>query len=173
MIAWIVRGLIGVVFAIACLHKLRAPREFLETVRGYALVPRPLAAWVAAPLLVCELAVAAGALVPSVQSQSTALAIVLLVIYAASMSFNLARGRRYIDCGCSGPAARQPLSGWLVLRNVALAAAALATFQATGTRTLGPLDAFTVVAGIAVLYALYAAANLLVAYSPRTKALLG
>jgi hypothetical protein len=108
-----------------------------------------------------------------VQSQSAALAIVLLVVYAASMSVNLARGRRYIDCGCAGPAARQPLSAWLVLRNLALAGAGLATFQAAGTRTLEPLDAFTIVAGVATLYALYAAANLLVAYVPRTKALLG
>lgn len=167
----VIRGLIALVFAIACVHKLRAPRDFLETVRGYALVPRSLAAWVAVPLLVGELAIAGGALVPALQAQATALAIVVLIVYAASISINLARGRRYIDCGCSGPAARQPLSGWLVLRNVGLAGAALATFIPESPRTLGALDLFTIVAGVVGLYALYAAANLLLAYSPRTKAL--
>jgi hypothetical protein len=167
----VVRGLIALVFAMAIVHKLRAPRDFLETVRGYALVPRTLAAWVAAPLLLGELAIAAGALLPAAQAQATALAIVLLVVYAASISINLARGRRYIDCGCSGPAARQPLSLWLVLRNLALAGAALATFMPESPRALGALDVFTIAAGVFGLYALYAATNLLLAYGPRTKAL--
>ena len=167
----VVRGLIALVFVMACVHKVRAPREFLETVRGYGLVPRTLAAWVAVPLLAGELAIACGVLLPALQAQATALAIVLLVIYAASISINLARGRRYIDCGCSGPAARQPLSAWLVLRNLALAGAALATFVPESPRALGALDLFTIVAGVVGLYTLYAAANLLLAYGPRTKAL--
>jgi uncharacterized membrane protein len=169
----VVRGLVALVFLVACAHKLRAPRAFAETLHGYALLPDAFTTWFAAPIVLAELAVGVGLLVPALQRDATAGAIALLLVYAAGISINLMRGRRDIDCGCAGPGGRQSLSGWLVLRNLLLAAVLVATFTASSPRALGAFDQLTIALGAATLYALYAASNLLLAYAPRTKALLG
>ena len=170
--AYVVRGLVALVFIIACVHKLSALRDFVATVRGYALVPDALAAWVAAPIVLAELCAGAGLLVADFRSAATLLAVALLLAYAAGISINLLRGRRDIDCGCAGPGGRQSLSGWLVLRNLMLAVALGATLVPVQPRMLGGFDLLTIALGACALYALYAASNLLLAYAPRTKALL-
>jgi len=48
------------------------------------------------------------------RSQELVLTDRLLALYTLAVVVNLARGRREIDCGCFGPAARQPLSAALV-----------------------------------------------------------
>ena len=173
VVAYVIRGVLALVLLVACAHKLRAPRAFVDTLRGYEIVPRALAAWVAIPVVAAELALGVALLVSDAARIATLGAVTLLLTYAAAISVNLIRGRRDIDCGCSGAAARQSLSGWLVLRNACLAAAGLATLAPTSPRVLGTMDLLTIVLGVGVLYALYAAANLLLAYAPRTKALLG
>ena len=45
----------------------------------------------------------------------------LLLLFAAGMGINLARGRRHIDCGCFQSALKQTLNWKLVIRNIALA----------------------------------------------------
>jgi hypothetical protein len=170
--AHVVRGLVALVFLVACVHKLSAPRDYVATVRGYALVPAALAAWIAGPLALAELCAGAGLLIADFRRIATLLAIALLIAYAAAISINLLRGRRDIDCGCAGPGARQSLSGWLVSRNLLLAVALVATLAPVRPRALGPVDLVTIALGAAALYALYAASNLLLAYAPRTKALL-
>ena len=40
---------------------------------------------------------------------AAAAAALLLALYAGAIGVNLARGRRDIDCGCGGPASRQPI----------------------------------------------------------------
>ncbi len=87
----------------------------------------------------------------------------MLLVYAAAVGVNLRRGRRHIDCGCAGPAARRPISGWLVARNVVLAAAALAGLAPVAPRGLVWVDAFTVVAATTALAACWTAADQLLA----------
>ena len=118
VLAHVCRGVLALVFLSAAAHKLRAPRDFVATLRGYGLVPGALAPAVAALLVGAELAIGAGLLAPATQRAAALGATALLALYGASIAVNLLRGRRDIDCGCGGPAARQPLSGWLVLRNV-------------------------------------------------------
>jgi hypothetical protein len=73
------------------------------------------------------------------------------------------RGRRYIDCGCA-LGTRQPLSVWLVWRNLGLAAAAaLVGLLPSVSRPLFWIDAVSIPAAIIVLAALYAATNVLIA----------
>ena len=170
---YVIRGLLALVFLAACVHKLVAPRSFVEALRGYALVPDALAVWLAAPIVVAELCAGVGLLVPAMQRDATVGALALLVLYAAGMSINLLRGRRDIDCGCAGTAGRQSLSGWLVARNLLLAAALGVTLAPASPRALDTFDLFTIALGAGALYALYVASNLLFAYAPRTKALLG
>ena len=171
MVGHVCRGLLALVFLSAVVHKLRAPRDFLATLRGYGLVPGFVAPAVAVGLIASEGAVGAGLLAPATQRAAALGAAALLGLYGAGIAINLLRGRRDIDCGCGGPAARQPLSAWLVLRNVCLAAAAIAALLPSSSRPLEALDGFTIGAGVAVLYLQYLSTNLLLAYLPRTRAL--
>jgi len=171
VVGHVCRGVLALVFLSAVAHKLRAPRDFLATLRGYGLVP-DFAAPAAAVLLVgAELAVGAGLLAPATQRAAALGALALLGLYCASIAINLLRGRREIDCGCGGPGARQPLSAWLVLRNGCLALAALAALVPSSGRPLEALDWFTIATAAAVLYVQYLSSNLLLAYRPRTRAL--
>jgi Methylamine utilisation protein MauE len=171
VVGYVCRGVLALVFLSAAAHKLRAPREFLATLRGYGIVPAGLAPAVAVLLVGTEAGVGAGLLAPATHGAAALAATLLLVVYGASIAFNLLRGRRDIDCGCTGPAARQPLSAWLVLRNVCLAALGIAALLPGSGRPLGALDGFTIAAAVAVLYVQYLASNLLLAYQPRTQAL--
>ena len=170
-LAHVCRGLLALVLLSAAAHKLRGPRDFLATLRGYRLVPDGLAPLVAVLLVGAELATGAGLLAPATQRAAAFGATALLGLYGASIAINLVRGRRDIDCGCAGPAARQPLSGWLVLRNLCLAAAGVAALLPSSSRPLEALDGFTIAAGVSVLYLLHLSSNLLLAYQPRTRAL--
>jgi hypothetical protein len=171
VLAHVCRGLLALVFLSAVAHKLQAPRDFLATLRGYGLVPRSTAPAVAVLLVGAELVIGTGLLAPATQRMAALGATALLGLYGASIAINLLRGRRDIDCGCGGPAARQPLSDWLVLRNVVLAAAGVAALLPGSSRPLEVLDWFTIAAAVAVLFLQYLALNLLLAYQPRTRAL--
>ena len=94
---------------------------------------------------------------------------VLLLGYAAAIGVNLLRGRVRIDCGCGGAAGRERLSWWLVGRNVVCAAAAFAASSPAGLRDLGWMDAFSTVAAVAVLSALYVATDQLIANAARMR----
>ena len=136
-LAHVCRGVLALVFLSAAAHKLRAPRDFLATTRGYGLVPTSLAPAVAVLLVGAELGAGAGLLAPATQRAAALAATALLGLYGAGIAINLLRGRRDIDCGCGGPAARQPLSAWLVLRNVGLAALGIAALLPSSGRPLG------------------------------------
>lgn len=121
LISLAIRCALAAVFAVAAAHKLRDRRYFDGIVLDYRLLPPRLALCVARLLPGLELAVVAGLIVGWTSAAPAAAA--LLLGYAAAITVNLARGRREIDCGCGGPPQR--LSGWLVGRNVIMAAAAL------------------------------------------------
>jgi hypothetical protein len=97
----------------------------------------------------------------------------LLALYAGVIAVNLLRGRRDVDCGCAGPAARQPLSGWLLARNGALFGLGLAGIATPGARPLQWLDAFTVAVALAAAMLAYGALNRLLANAPKLESLRG
>src|SRR6202011_4990388 len=84
----------------------------------------------------------------------------LLTIFSGAIAINLARGRTNIDCGCFGPALRQELSGWLLLRNIFLAIVAAAVMLPENGRAIEALDVATMVLGATTLVILYASANI-------------
>jgi len=159
-----VRASLGLLFLSASAHKVRDPARFRATVADYRLLPRPLAPLGAAALVVAELAVFAG-LVAS-RSWGLAGAAAMLALYAAAIGINLARGRRTLDCGCTGPALRRPISGWLVARNLLLAAVALAALAPVQARPPVWIDPLTVVAATAAFAACWAAGDRLLALAP-------
>ena len=161
----IIRAALGLLFVVAAWHKLRDPRRFAATLGEYRLVPARFAPAAAACVILVELgAVVALLLWP--RGGATAAA-ALLAVYGFAIAVNLARGRRHIDCGCGGPAARREISAWMVARNAVVAIAALAAaVLPVGTRELIWLDACTIVAATAMLAACWTATDHLVAQAP-------
>jgi hypothetical protein len=168
-----VRTTLALLFLVAASHKLRDLSRFRATLTEYQLLPTMFVAPVAALVVGVELAVAGALATAALRTPGLVAAAAVLVVYGNAVAVNLARGRRHIDCGCAGPATRQPISGWLVVRNTVLAAGALASLAPVRPRPLVWVDALTVVAATAVLAALYAALDRLLANGPALARLRG
>lgn len=156
-----VRLIVVAVFGLAVLHKWRDPRVFRALLDDYRLVPESLTGFAAAGLILAETLVVVGVALGVPIAYWSAVA--LLALYTVAISVNLIRGRRDIDCGCAGPAARQNLSGWLVLRNGGLIALASVLLWPVGSRTLLWLDGVSVLATAAGFLVIYHTANQLAA----------
>ena len=150
-------------FLASAAHKLRDLGDFRGVLATYRVLPDRIVGAAAWCVVAAELAVGIGALVQFTPAYAGAM--LLLLAYAGGMAVNLQRGRRFIDCGCGGAA--QPLSSGLVVRNLMLSIGALIALAPTLTRPLGGLDIVSVVVGSAVLGALYAAINQLLAARAR------
>lgn len=164
---------VAVILASAATHKLRAPARFANQVEDYQLLPRGLVRPVARVLPFIEVAVAFALLVPASRHAAALAAAALLAGYAGAISINLWRGRRDIDCGCAGPEQAQPIRPVLLARNAVLVSLALVASVAPDTRELGAFDIFVVIAASAATLLLYAAADGLMANTPRLLKLIG
>jgi hypothetical protein len=167
------RAALALLFLAAAAHKLRDRRRFRATLAAYRLLPAALVPVAAALVPGVELAVAAALATPALPAAGPLAAAALLLVYAGAVAVNLARGRRHIDCGCGGPAARRPIGGWLVARNAALAAAALAALAPPRARSLLWIDAVTVLGATAALAVLWVSLDRLLAAGPASARLRG
>lgn len=166
---WAASAALALVFAQAAWHKLRDIAAFSASVAAYELVAAPLAPLVATQLAAAELLLVGTLLLPPARTGAAIGALALLALYSAAIATNLARGRRDLDCGCTGPALRQPLSGWLLARNAALAALALCAALPKVPRALCAADALPSAGGALAAFALYLAANQLAANAPSSR----
>jgi hypothetical protein len=160
------RAALALLFLVAASHKARDPARFRATLGAYRVLPAALVTPAAAAVAAAEVGVAGMLLAPGLRAPALLAAAGLLVVYGAAIAVNLARGRRDIDCGCAGPAVRRPLSGWLVTRNAAFAAAGLTGLVPVRGRPLAWVDAVTVVGATAVLVAVHAALDRMIAQAP-------
>ncbi len=167
------RAAFALLFLVAASHKLRDPGRFRTTLAEYRLLPGPVVPLAAMLVIGVEVVVAIALLAPARRAPGPGAAAAVLAVYGAAIAVNLARGRRHIDCGCVGPAVRRPISGWLVARNAALAAAALAAVAPVRPRPLVWVDALTVMGATATLAALYASVDRLLAHAPALARLRG
>jgi uncharacterized membrane protein YphA (DoxX/SURF4 family) len=151
--------------------KVRQFRVFRATLANYDLVPGFLVPVFAVLLTGLEFAIGCAVLIPASASFGMFAAASLLLLYAGVIGVNLWRGRRDIDCGCTGPALRQSLTGWLVLRNIGLVLLALLGTNTPDARTLAGADYVLIALALAAAMALYAATNQLMANAPRLDAL--
>ncbi len=170
-VSLVLRGGLALLFAAAAAHKLRDPGAFREAVAAYELVPGALVSSFALVLPLVEAATALTLLVPGGGPLGGTAAALLLLLYGAAIGVNLVRGRRDLDCGCLGAAARRPIGGALLVRNAILAVAALACTRPVAARPLVWLDAATVALGVAALGLLYVAVERLLANAPGLAAL--
>lgn len=149
-----IRLALALLFLWAGVHKLRDVSAFRAALANYRIAPAGAVGLATGVLIGVELVVALTLMATSGALPAVAAA-ALLVLYSLAIAINLRRGRRYIDCGCAGPAARQPISGGLILRNMFIViVAAGAALPATG-RSLLWMDAITITGGIIVLALLY------------------
>ena len=167
------RTALSLLFVAAAAHKLRDLGQFRATLAEYHLLPPRLVPFGALAVVVMELTLAATLLAPPLRRSSLVAAAAVLSIYGGAMEVNLARGRRHIDCGCTGPAARRPISGWLVARNATVAAAALAGLIPVSPRPFSWVDGVTVAGATATLAALYASLDRMLALAPARARLRG
>lgn len=151
-------------------HKGRDFEQFAATVNAYHLLPRG-AGRIAAPILAAaEGAAAIGLLAAPSRQEAGLFAAALFIAYGSAMAFNLALGRRELDCGCGFGRDDQRISWGLVIRNAALALASLAVAAPATARPLGLFDFLSVaLVGVAAaaLYAGFEAVNLNAARAAR------
>jgi hypothetical protein len=114
-----------------------------------------------------ELGAALGLLLPAMRALAAATLVGLLVLFAAAMAINLARGRSNIDCGCFIGAQKQRISWALVVRNLMLAGFGLMLLVEGTGRPLAALDWVTITAAAASLLLLYEAVGRLFGLAPR------
>jgi hypothetical protein len=115
------RIVVGIVFAVAAIGKLRSPRRFTEFADSLAPLGRPGTDWrpVAAAVAAGEVATATLLALPSTAGAGLAMATALLAALAAGIVTSLTRGRE-LRCRCFGTGGAT-LRATHVVRNAALA----------------------------------------------------
>ncbi|ALO46371.1 MauE/DoxX family redox-associated membrane protein [Pseudohongiella spirulinae] len=138
LITIVIATSLAILFLLAARHKLSAPLRFKAQLSAYQLVPDNLLSPVTRVLPWIEIVIALSMLFAVSRPFGGIAAALLLSAYAVAMAINLRRGRSAIDCGCGDTP--QPLSSWLVLRNLILAFGALLMLVPVATRSLNMLD---------------------------------
>jgi len=170
-----IRGLCAfslvLIFGASGVMKLRDLGMFEGSLANYQLVPMWMERPLAYLLPIIECIAVAGLLMTSTRALAASTLLALLTIFSGAIAINLARGRIHIDCGCFGPALRQELSGWLLLRNLFLMILAAVVILPESDRAVESLDVVTIVLGAMTLVILYASANFAIGNAPKTRAL--
>lgn len=117
-LAYALQLLLGVVFLVSVMPKLRRRDEFRRIVAGYDVAPR-WAAVVAPAVIAVEGLLALAFLSGAFIGIALGFALVLIAVFALATGVNLRRGRR-IDCGCFGGPGEQ-ISGRSLVRLGAIA----------------------------------------------------
>jgi hypothetical protein len=158
---------LGLMFLLAGYHKLAEAAQFRVTLLEYQVIPESLVAPISRIVPIIEILLGGAWLVGYYQAGLTATASALLLgVYALAISINIYRGRVHFDCGCGfgGKSENEQfLSGGLVLRNVLLIVAALATLMPATSRELGFSDYLTLIVALLAMTLLFGAANQLLA----------
>jgi uncharacterized membrane protein len=165
-LSWTLALALAIIFAASAAMKFVNVEQFAAAVENYRILPViavSAASWI---IPTAEAAAALGLLLPHARASAALLLAGLIALFTAAIALNLARGRRQIDCGCFGPALRQTLSGWLIVRNLMLIGAAATLTFSVRVRLMGPIDVFNIVCGALTLTLLYASMNYLLANSP-------
>jgi hypothetical protein len=155
----------GILFLMGAVHKVTALAGFRAILADYRLFPRKTVNILALAVVGIEGSLGLGWLfLPDRQIVALA-TIILLLLYGFAIAVNLHRGRTHISCGCSfGQSAggADVLSGWLVARNLLLAAMAAVAFLPVAERSFGILDYLSLAAALASGTLLFAAGNQLI-----------
>lgn len=165
-VSWTAALLVAGIFLPSAASKLRALDELEGIVADYRLLPEALVRPAARALPAAEILAGGLVLVPPLRPLGGALAIGLLLLFAAAMAVNLARGRSEIDCGCYIGRQKERIGWGLVARNLVLVLLALPLLAGGGAAAPGLLDLATILLAAGSLLALYAAYSRLAGLAP-------
>ncbi len=118
------RWLLCAVFLATALGKLLDNRGFAQALGDYRLFPAPLLLPLGLAVSLAELAVAIGLAHPAFVRPAALGALLFGLGNAALLSLTLARGIVLENCGCFGTFLARPLTAWMPLEDLALAALA-------------------------------------------------
>jgi hypothetical protein len=155
---------VGLVFVLAATQKAMHWRILPGVISNYRLLPRWMHWPVAVLLVPLEMVLGVTLLSAQLKPWPELAGIVLLLLFAAAMAVNVARGRDHIDCGCGESFLRQSLSWALVARNGVLAACLAPSLVIT--ERMGMSLALSAVAAGIGLFLLYLLFNILAALPP-------
>lgn len=111
------RWLVGALFLVSALGKFRDMPAFLSVVFDYQILPPLWARRFAVALPWLEISIGLLFIFGLGTRTAAILGLVLLWSFAIAIAINLARGRRDLNCGCTGARRRQKINGRLLLRN--------------------------------------------------------
>ena len=167
-LAWVLRIALSALLLRAAFHKARDPQAFGESLRAYEIVPTRLSDGAAHGLIALEALLALCLWLPPVAAAAALGTATLIACYGVAIAWNLARGRRSLDCGCFGPGQRQSISEWMLVRNLLWVATGAIAALPQSARALHWLDAPTALVGGLCLALLAATLEQLVALSSPT-----
>jgi hypothetical protein len=124
MKAWIDMALAvaaATIFTSLAVGKAARFEHFVGHVAGYRLGSAVLARPLARAVIVSELALSAGLIVPQWRRIAAVLAAGLLVVFMGAMVRVMRQGRREVDCGCSLRPGVSTVGATSLLRNAGLA----------------------------------------------------
>ena len=132
------RGLIGLVFAVAAVTKIRSPSAYREFASWLAALPVPLARNRALPavFIAAEAAIVALVAVPVTATAGLLLAAGCLVVMTSGTGVIVKRGAR-VSCQCFGPSS-SPLGARHIVRDGILLVIALAGALGASRGTASP-----------------------------------
>ncbi|MGB6182571.1 MAG: MauE/DoxX family redox-associated membrane protein [Rhodococcus sp. (in: high G+C Gram-positive bacteria)] len=111
----VVSSVVGGILLVAGVPKIKDDGRTVRAVRGYKLLPDPMAVLVGKTLAPVEVIVGAALVLGMAPLVSGVLAALLFASFFVGLTVNLLRGRRDLDCGCFAFAAggdEIPHIGW-------------------------------------------------------------
>jgi hypothetical protein len=170
LLVWLSHLFVGGLLIAAAVHKLADRRRFAQALLGYRVLPPAgiAAASVTVPLLESVAGVASLVGPSRLGNAGLLAASFILCAYACLILFSLARGIRFIDCGCLGIAGRrQGLHPAMALRNIVIAGfGALGLIPGSG-RVMHWLDGLSILAALSIMSVLYAILEFTMSFSKR------
>jgi hypothetical protein len=174
VVGWLLALALALLLGRAAFAKASDRLRFLGTLEAYRLLPSPLNAAASVALPTLEGIAAVGLLLNGTRHVAAVGAALIFLVYGFAIASNLSRGRRDLDCGCTGPLERRPIAAWMVVRNGCLAGVALAITAPWNVRPLEATDALTLGVGLPVLMLLWSTVDRLLGdILPRGAALKG
>lgn len=113
-------SVLAAVFLLSAVRKIRDLRYFTGAVAAYRLLPRSWIRPFAYTLPWLELALGLMLLLGWGTRAAAITSAALLLLFLFAIGINLARGRKHLDCGCSGRGHRQKIGWKVIARDVIL-----------------------------------------------------
>lgn len=116
----LLRLFISAILLSSAIGKIKQLRNFSNVVAEYKLLPKRIVRPFAYILPFVEGGIGLFLFVGWYTQVAAGLVILLMLIFTMAIIVNLARGRRDLDCGCSGEFHRDKIGGKVVIRDILL-----------------------------------------------------